>query len=214
MLDPRKTLILVVGPSCVGKSTVIRKIFENISYNLNYSDRFNKCRFIPSWTTRKPRLSENFNNYIFVSKEKFSQKIGKNNFYETNLFCDNFYGINKNDIHKYFKHYNILIKDIDINGLKNFISLYENKKLEFFIFILALLPENENFLIENFHLRNSENKNEMEKRLNKAREEIIEIKKLSEENKINHLMIRKRNNIDDDIPLEIVIQKILDFSNN
>ena len=54
----------------------------------------------------------------------------------------------------------------------------------------------------------------MQKRLNKAREEIVEIKKLSKENKINHLMIRKRNNIDDDRPLEIVIQKILDFSNN
>ena len=60
-------LIVLSGPSGVGKGTVRKLVFEDESLNLEYSI---------SMTTRLPRnQEENGKDYFFVTKEEFEEKI-------------------------------------------------------------------------------------------------------------------------------------------
>ena len=71
-------LIVLSGPSGVGKGTVRKLVFEDESLNLAYSI---------SMTTRSPRMGEeDGKDYFFVSKDYFEKAIvlsSKNNL----IFC-------------------------------------------------------------------------------------------------------------------------------
>ena len=77
-------LIILSGPSGVGKGT-IRKYFEKDErLNLAYST---------SMTTRKPRDGEvDGKDYFFTSKENFQEAIKKGELLEYAEFVGNFYG--------------------------------------------------------------------------------------------------------------------------
>ena len=64
-LDDKGLLIVISGPSGVGKGTVRKALFERDDHNLVYSI---------SMTTRKPRVGEiNGKDYFFVSREEFEK---------------------------------------------------------------------------------------------------------------------------------------------
>ena len=76
-------LIVISGPSGVGKGTVLKKVFEKDD-NLVYS---------VSCTTRPPRSGETDGiEYHFISKERFLDNIEKNKMLEYAVYCDNYYG--------------------------------------------------------------------------------------------------------------------------
>lgn len=76
-------LIVISGPSGVGKGTVLKKVFEKDD-NLVYS---------VSCTTRPPRSGETDGiEYHFISKEQFLDNIEKNKMLEYAVYCDNYYG--------------------------------------------------------------------------------------------------------------------------
>lgn len=69
----RGQLIVLSGPSGVGKSTVISELLSERS----------DIYFSVSFTTRKPRVGEEDGvNYCFVSKETFEGMIGRGEFLE------------------------------------------------------------------------------------------------------------------------------------
>ena len=77
-------LIVLSGPSGVGKGTVRKLVFEDESLNLEYSI---------SMTTRLPRnQEENGKDYFFVTKEEFEEKIKDNELLEYARFVGNYYG--------------------------------------------------------------------------------------------------------------------------
>ncbi len=79
----RGQLIVLSGPSGVGKSTVIAELF---------SQRKN-IHFSVSYTTRQPRVGEqNGVNYNFVSREEFEGMIQRNELLEYAEYVDNYYG--------------------------------------------------------------------------------------------------------------------------
>ena len=77
------TLIVLSGPSGVGKSTVIAELLserEDIHFSVSY-------------TTRAPRVGEADGvNYCFVSKEEFEGMIERDEFLEYARYVDNYYG--------------------------------------------------------------------------------------------------------------------------
>lgn len=80
----RGMLIVLSGPSGVGKGTVRKRIFEQDDNKFDYS---------VSMTTRKMRPGEvNGKDYYFVSKEEFEQEIANGGMLEYAQYVDNYYG--------------------------------------------------------------------------------------------------------------------------
>ena len=83
-MTKRGILIVLSGPSGVGKGTVRKAIFDQPGNDFQYSI---------SMTTRKPRPGEvNGKDYFFVSKEEFEQKIQAGEMLEYAKYVDNYYG--------------------------------------------------------------------------------------------------------------------------
>ena len=79
----RGQLIVLSGPSGVGKSTLIAELL---------SER-DDIYFSVSFTTRQPRVGEADGvNYRFVTKEAFQDMIARDEFLEYACYVDNFYG--------------------------------------------------------------------------------------------------------------------------
>ena len=77
-------LIVLSGPSGVGKGTVRKKVFKDESLNLAYSI---------SVTTRAPRNMEKEGvDYFFVDIPTFKKMIEENKFLEYTYFVGNYYG--------------------------------------------------------------------------------------------------------------------------
>jgi guanylate kinase len=79
----RGLLIVISGPSGVGKDTLIKRLLE-LDRNLRYS---------VSCTTRSPRPNEvDGGDYTFVSRERFQQLIDEGAFLEYATYNGNLYG--------------------------------------------------------------------------------------------------------------------------
>ena len=76
-------IVVISGPSGVGKSTVISEV-RNQRSNLTFSI---------SYTTRQPRQGEeNHVHYHFVDKETFESMIAQQAFLEYACYVGNYYG--------------------------------------------------------------------------------------------------------------------------
>ena len=83
-LDERGLLIVISGPSGVGKGTVRSALFQREGHNLVYS---------VSMTTRAPREGEvDGREYYFVTRDEFENRIRNNGFLEYAEFVGNYYG--------------------------------------------------------------------------------------------------------------------------
>ena len=80
----RGMLIVLSGPSGVGKGTVRKEIFSQPGNNFDYST---------SMTTRKKRPGEiNGQDYYFVSKQEFENEIKNGGMLQYAQYVDNYYG--------------------------------------------------------------------------------------------------------------------------
>jgi len=83
MSGKRGLLVVVSGPSGVGKDTLIKRLLE-LDPNLRYS---------VSYTTRTPRPGEvDEVNYFFVSRERFEELIAQGFFLENATYGGHLYG--------------------------------------------------------------------------------------------------------------------------
>ena len=83
MTAKRGLLIVISGPSGVGKDTLIKRLLE-LDTNLRYS---------VSCTTRKPRPGERDGvDYSFVSRDRFQQLLDEGAFLEHATYNGNLYG--------------------------------------------------------------------------------------------------------------------------
>ena len=76
-------LIVISGPSGVGKGTIIKRVLK----------RLDNVKLSVSCTTRAPRVGEEDGvHYHFISKEEFEKMIAEEGFLEYESFFDNYYG--------------------------------------------------------------------------------------------------------------------------
>lgn len=153
-------LIILSGPSGVGKGTVRGFLMNDPLLNLVYSI---------SCTTRGPRNGEiNGKDYFFISKEDFLKKIANSEFLEYAQYCSNFYGTLKQYVENKRNEGKNVIVEIETNGAKQIIDKLD-KNGEISIFINApSFKELENRI----RGRGTEDEETIKKRLVKAKEEM------------------------------------------
>lgn len=101
----RNILLVISGPSGVGKGTITEVLKKSDDMSLSIS-----------YTTRKPREGEvDGIHYFFVSKDEFLNGIENNEFLEYSNHFDNYYGTPKKFVLDKLKTSNVLL-EIDVNG--------------------------------------------------------------------------------------------------
>lgn len=154
-------VLVVVGPSGVGKDTVMAKVVEK------HKDKFIKA---VTHTTRSIRPGEKEGvNYYYVSKEDFMKLNDEGGLIENNFYNNNFYGLSKKELAEGVKGDKILYAIIDINGAKAVHNL--NIPANF----VAILPPSEKTLEDRLKGRGTETPEVIQGRLNTAKTELKEI---------------------------------------
>lgn len=104
-------LIILIGPSGVGKSTFIERILK---------EHARLCDII-TYTTRKPREGEKEGDpYHFVAKERFEELIKQKFFVEWANNHGNLYGTPWNQFLEAWKNDRVVIMDVDVQGARHF----------------------------------------------------------------------------------------------
>ena len=153
-------LIIISGPSGVGKGTVRRKVMEDTSLNLAYS---------VSMTTRAPRKKEvDGVDYFFVSAAEFQRNIDEGGFLEWAEFVGNRYGTPKSYVEKLRNEGKNVILEIEVEGAKQVLRQFPGDELT----SIFLIPPSFEELEMRIRRRRSEPEAIIQERLNKARREM------------------------------------------
>ena len=148
-----KKLIIITGPSGVGKGTVVKAILKkDINIWLSISA-----------TTRKPRKGEeDGKDYYFLTTKKFKEMINNEMFLEWAEFAGNYYGTPINKINEKIKHGSKVILEIEVEG-----ACQVREKFPETIAIF-LLPPNKQELEKRIRNRGTDNEESILQRLERA----------------------------------------------
>lgn len=179
-MNNKSLLIVMSGPSGVGKGTICKKLLsENENMTLSVSA-----------TTRQPRDEDvDGVTYYFKNTEEFKAMIENDEFMEWAKYNENYYGTPKKPVYDQLRNGKDVILEIDAQGALNLKEKYPDAV---YIFIA---PENTDVLYTRLRGRGSENETEIEKRVKAAEWE------LSQKDKYDHIVINK---VVDDAACEIV----------
>ena len=152
-----RALIIVVGPSGVGKSTFVDKIITEVD---GIHDAI-------TCTTRQPRSGEKEGNpYFFLTPEEFRARIEQGFFVEWAQVHDQLYGTPVSQIEEPWARGEAVIMDVDVQGAKTFKSKYP-QALTIFIH-----PPSINILRQRIIDREGKVPHDLDLRLENARKEI------------------------------------------
>ncbi|KAI0080176.1 guanylate kinase [Panus rudis PR-1116 ss-1] len=102
--------LVISGPSGVGKSTLLQRLF---------ADHPAKFGFSVSHTTRSPRAGEEHGkHYYFVSRDEFQRLIKENAFIEYAEFSGNYYGTSFMTVREVSQGGRRCILDIEAQGVR------------------------------------------------------------------------------------------------
>ena len=189
-MNKRGLLIVVSGPSGVGKGTVLKKLLADNS------------DIVPSIsaTTRAPRNGDiEGETYFFKSVDEFKRMIDNNEFMEWAVYNDNYYGTPVKYVNEKLDEGKDVLLEIDVQGALN---LQEKYPSAVYIFIA---PENIDVLRERLIGRNTETPEEIEDRINAAKWE------LTKKDKYDYVVVNKIVEDASDEILSILNIKSLSF---
>lgn len=150
-------LLVVVGPSGVGKSTLITRLIKEFPESFGYS---------VSHTTRQSRTGEvDGQSYHFVDTEAFKSLVAKGEFLEHAVVHDTWYGTSEASVRKVLEDDRVCFMDLDIVGAQ---SLKKHPSLR--SMVVFVVPPSFQVLEDRLHARGTETEAKIQKRLADGKE--------------------------------------------
>ncbi len=158
MIERQKQPLLIVisGPSGVGKDTVIQRMKE----------RSLPFHFVVTATSRPIRANETDGvDYFFVTHREFTEMIEKGELLEYAIVYEDYKGIPKNQVYEALASGSDVVMRVDVQGAKTIRGLYPEALLIF------LSARSEDELIERLKARRTESPEDLQVRISKLQDE-------------------------------------------
>jgi len=153
-------LIVISGPSGVGKDTVLQRMKER---NLPF-------HFVVTATTRPPRATEvDGVDYFFVSRDEFARMIDEDELLEYAIVYTDYKGIPKSQVRQALESGKDVIMRIDVQGAETIRKLCPEALLIF------LTTQDQEELVARLHERKTESADGLSLRIATARQELKRI---------------------------------------
>lgn len=150
-------LIVISGPSGAGKSTIVQRILKPLGLELSISA-----------TTRPQRKGEvNHRDYHFITRQEFERRIARDEFLEYAEYNGHLYGTPKAPVLDALAQGKDVLLAIDVQGARKIRAAYPDA-----LTIFVTVPNAETLRQRLVARRRGEDKNEIERRLQIAQEEM------------------------------------------
>ena len=182
--QPEPLLVVISGPSGVGKDSVIQRMKER---NLPF-------HFVVTATTRPPRPGERHGvDYFFVSREEFAEMIEKGELLEYALVYNDYKGIPKEQVRRALASGKDVVMRIDVQGAATVRRLCPEAVLIF------LTTESEEELVRRLQKRKTESPEDLKLRIATARKEL---ERLSE---FDYVVVNREGRLDEAVDVIVAI---------
>ncbi|MEH2080995.1 MAG: guanylate kinase [Nostoc sp.] len=150
-------LIVLTGPSGVGKGTLMRSLLE----------RHPELYYSVSVTTRSPRPGEiDGKSYYFISRSKFEQLVAEGKFLESAEFAGNYYGTPCEAVLTQIHAGKLVVLEIELEGARQIRASFPS------VLSIFILPPSFDELEKRIRSRAQDSQEAIARRLLRAQEEI------------------------------------------
>lgn len=153
-------LIIFSAPSGSGKTTLVRHVVSRYPEHVEFSI---------SATSRPQRgVEENGKDYYYLAVEEFKTKIENNEFLEwEEVYSGAHYGTLRAEVERIWSKGKAVVFDIDVEGGLNLKNQFAEAALAIFV-----MPPSIKILEERLHLRSTDSKESIARRIAKAEKEL------------------------------------------
>lgn len=150
-------LIVITGPSGVGKGTLVKLLLQ----------RHPQLRISVSATTRQPRKGERDGiDYYFFTRSDFDRAIAEGQLLEWAEYAGNYYGTPKEPVIEQIKVGNYVLLEIELAGARAIAKIFPDVRRIF------ILPPSIEDLAQRIRARGTNSEESIARRLEIARQEI------------------------------------------
>jgi guanylate kinase len=150
-------LVIVSGPSGVGKSTICRSVVAKLD---------NAYLSVSATTRPKSGSETNGKDYWFIPRDEFEKKIKQGQLLEHAEVFGNLYGTPKDKVDEALAEGKVVILEIDVQGAQQVKDIYPDAVMIF------VLPPTQRDLVERMNGRGRDDEASAKKRLDTAEDEI------------------------------------------
>ncbi|HNT24766.1 MAG TPA: guanylate kinase [Anaerolineales bacterium] len=181
---PEPLLIVISGPSGVGKDTVIQRMKER---NLPF-------HFVVTAATRSPRPNEVHGvDYFFVSHDEFAEMIEQDELLEYAIVYNDYKGIPKPQVRQALASGKDVVMRLDVQGAETIRGLCPDALLIF------LTTQSEEEMVERLRQRKTETPEGLKLRIATARKEMGHLKSF------DYVVVNCENQLDETVDAIVAI---------
>lgn len=180
-VNPDTPLLLIIsGPSGVGKDSVLRALKE----------RDLPLYHVITANTREPRPDEKEGvDYYFVSRERFKEMIGNDELLEYSEVYEDYKGVPKSEVRKAIETDKDVIFRLDVQGAEKIKSIYPQA------ISIFLIPANQEEWFKRLGVRRMANEKDLDTRIETVQKELETI------DEFNYVVVNADNKLNETVDI-------------